>query len=91
MAVPPDALAVAEPSAIVVRSIPAGSVLTPADIGDGDPRFAFVEAGEVAFAVPAPAALPDLRPGDALSIAVVRRDGRIGEVPYSAPCLARVA
>jgi hypothetical protein len=80
VAVPATALDHVEDGAVVVRSVPAGAVVVPADVGRADARFALVPAGDVLVAVPRPDVLAPVQPGDHVEVSYVDRAGALTTV-----------
>ena len=71
-ALPTAALEHVDTGVVIVRDLVPGEVLVPADVGDGDRRFALVPAGHVIVAVARPEVLVPLTAGD--RVEMVRND-----------------
>ena len=74
-ALPTAALEHVDTGVVIVRDLVPGEVLVPADVGDGDRRFALVPAGHVIVAVARPEVLVPLTAGDRVEITTLDRDG----------------
>lgn len=80
-ALPPTAPDHLPNGAVIVRDLAVGEVVVPADVAQGDPRFALVPPGDVLVAIARPEVMAPITPGDAVEVTSIDRDGRATRTP----------
>jgi len=80
-ALPPTAPDRLPPDAVIVRDLAIGEVVVPADVAQGDARFALVPPGSVLVAIARPEVIAPIAPGDSVEVTSVDRDGRPTRTP----------